>query len=44
MSQVLSCQPGMTNATMQVLDCSPTIVSDPGLTNANMQVSRGGRR
>jgi hypothetical protein len=28
----------MTNAIMQVLDCSPTIVADPGLTNANMQV------
>jgi ADP-ribose pyrophosphatase len=35
---VLSNQPGMTNATHQVLECSPTIVSDPGLTNANMQV------
>ena len=38
-SPMLSNQPGLTNATMQVLDCSPTIVSDPGLTNANMQVS-----
>jgi hypothetical protein len=28
----------MTNAILQVLDCSPTIVADPGLTNANMQV------
>ena len=37
-SPILSNQPGMTNATHQVLDCSPTIVSDPGLTNANMQV------
>jgi ADP-ribose pyrophosphatase len=34
----LSNQPGLTNATHQVLDCSPTIVSDPGLTTANMQV------
>lgn len=31
-------QPGMTNATHQVIDCSPTVVSDPGLTTANMQV------
>jgi len=38
MSPTLSNQPGMTNATHQVLDCSPTIVSDPGLTTANMQV------
>lgn len=38
MSPILSNQPGMTNATHQVLDCSPTIVSDPGLTTANMQV------
>ena len=38
-SAVMCNQPGMTNATHQVLDCSPTIVSDPGLTNANMQVS-----
>lgn len=37
-SAVLSKQPGMTDATMQVLDCSPTIVADPGLTTANMQV------
>ena len=37
-SPTLSNQPGMTNATHQVLDCSPTIVADPGLTNANMQV------
>ena len=37
-SPMLSNQPGMTNANMQVLDCSPTIVADPGLTNANMQV------
>lgn len=39
-SPVLSAQPGMTNATLQVVDCSPTIVADPGLTNANMQVRR----
>lgn len=38
MSRELSKQPGMTNAVLQVLDCSPTIVSDPGLTTANMQV------
>ena len=38
MSPTLSNQPGMTDATHQVLDCSPTIVSDPGLTTANMQV------
>ncbi|KAI7246511.1 hypothetical protein KC343_g10260 [Hortaea werneckii] len=31
-------QPGMTNATHQVIDCSPTVVSDPGLTTANMQM------
>ncbi|KAK3676870.1 hypothetical protein LTR78_003074 [Recurvomyces mirabilis] len=37
-SPTLSNQPGMTNATHQVLDCSPTIVSDPGLTTANMQM------
>lgn len=37
-SPTISCQPGMTNASIQVLDCSPTIVADPGLTNANMQV------
>lgn len=37
-SMALSKQPGMTDATMQVLDCSPTIVADPGLTTANMQV------
>ena len=37
-SLALSAQPGMTNATLQVLDCSPTVVSDPGLTTANMQV------
>ncbi|KAK5123780.1 hypothetical protein LTR85_002416 [Meristemomyces frigidus] len=37
-SATLSNQPGMTNATHQVLDCSPTIVSDPGLTTANMQM------
>lgn len=41
LSPSLSCQPGMTNATIQVLDCSPTIVSDPGLTTANMQVRTG---
>jgi len=39
-SPTLSNQPGMTNATHQVLDCSPTIVADPGLTTANMQVYR----
>lgn len=38
-SPTLSCQPGMTNANIKVLECSPTIVADPGLTTANMQVS-----
>lgn len=32
---------GLTSVFLQVLDCSPTIVSDPGLTTANMQVSVG---